>query len=609
MKRTGQALRALARTVRRFWPHVRPQRGLIAVSTLAIFFEAAMRLLEPWPLKFVLDRVIVDTPADGRSGIAWLDGLSPGSLLAVCAGAVFVFALLRAGFAYGSTVGLALAGNRVLTGVRGDVFSHVQRLSLRYHARARHGDLLTRLTADIGRLQEVAVTAAMPLAANVITLVGMIGVMLWLNWQLALVALAVFPLFSPGLVRRGGSIRTVSRRARQRDGELAASAGEALGAVRVVQALGLEERLERVFAGRNAASLKEGVQAKRLAAGLERRVDVLVGAGTAIVLFAGARQVQRGAITPGDLVVFLLYLKTAFKPMRDLAKYTGRLARAAASGERIVELLDVKTEVRDRPGAADAGRLRGGVRLRGVHLRYEAGALPALCGVSLDAEPGMRVGLAGPSGSGKSTMLSLVSRLYDPDAGSVELDGCDARDLTLASLRRNVAVVLQESVLFGVSVRENIAYGAEGASDAEIEHAARIAGAHDFVTALPGGYDAVLGERGATLSGGQRQRLAIARAAVRDAPVVLLDEPTTGLDGAAERHVLDALDRLSAGRTVIHAAHDLDQLRDADLILWLVGGVVAERGTHAELLARGGGYAEAWARREPPVALAAEGAR
>jgi len=601
-----RALPGLVRTVRRFGPQLRPQAPLLAGSLLAILVETAMRVLEPWPLKIVLDRILPEDPAAG-SGIAWLDRMDEGTLLVLCAAGVLVFAALRAGAAYLSTVGMALAGSRVLTEIRGDLFAHVQRLSLGFHARAKAGDLITRLTGDVARLQEVAVTAALPLVANVLTLLGMVGVMLWLDWQLTLIALAAFPLFSGALARRGGRIRSVSRTQRKREGELAASASETLGAIRVVQTLGLEGRLNRIFARQNQGSLVEGVQGKRLAAGLERRVDVLVGLGTGLVLFVGARRVQAGAMSPGDLVVFLLYLKTAFKPMRDMAKYTGRLARAAASGERIVELLDLEPEIRDRPGAVAAGRLRGDLRLEEVWLRYGEDAAPALRGVDLHIPAGTRAALVGPSGSGKSSLLALLPRLYDASAGAVRLDGRDVRDYTLASLRAQFAAVLQESVLFGVSVRENIAMGAGDASDEDVERAARAAGAHAFISAMPEGYDTVLGERGATLSGGQRQRIAIARAMVRDAPVVLLDEPTTGLDQHSERVVRDALDRLCAGRTSVLVAHDLAQVRDAELIAYVEDGRVLERGTHVELLARGGAYAAMWERQQAERAREAAG--
>jgi len=584
----------LRRIVTRFWPQIRPQWPLIVTALAAILLETLAKLVEPWPLKLVLDELIA-VEGDPSTGLAALDSLSPGALLAVAAGLVIVATAVRAGFSYLSQVTLALAGSRVLAEVRAVLFAHLQRLSLRFHGGARTGDLITRLTGDVSRLQEVTVTAALPLVANVLTLVGMVVVMAVLDPLLAAVALAVFPLASPALVRRGGRIREVSRAQRAREGELASSAAEAIGAMKVVQALSLERRVEEEFGARNEDSLHEGVRAKRLAAGLERRVDLLVGVGTGIVLYVGALRVQAGAITPGDLVVFMLYLKTAFKPMRDLAKYTGRLARAAASGERILDLLDTEPDVRDAPGARDAGRLRGDVELRDVTLRYRDDARPALRGLSLSAPAGATVALVGPSGAGKSTVLSLVPRLWDPDRGTVLVDGVDVRELTLASLRRQVAVVLQESVLFVASVRENIAMGGAGVSDEAVVEAARLAGADEFIRALPEGYDTILGERGASLSGGQRQRLAIARAAVRDAPIVLLDEPTAGLDEHNRRLVSDALERLCRGRTTLWVTHDLEAAARADLAAWIEDGQVRELGPHALLLEREERYAAAWA--------------
>jgi ATP-binding cassette, subfamily B, bacterial len=586
-----QALRRLRHVAGRFAPEIRRERLLIGGAAVALVLEAAFRLAEPWPIKIVVDHVV---EAGGGSPAGLLEGLDDATLIGLAAAAVVLFAGLRALAMYLSTVGLALAGNRVLTTIRGRVYAHLQRLSLAYHSRARQGDLITRVTGDINRLQEVTVTAALPLVVNTLTLLGMVGVMLWLSPQLALVVVAVLPLLALSLYGRAGRIRGAARRQRKREGALAATAAESLGAIRVVQALSLEDRLERRFSSQNQASLKEGVQTKRLSAGLERRVDVIAAVGTAVVLWQGARLVQSGAITPGDLVLFLFYLKTAFKPMRDLAKYTARLAAAAAAGERVLELLDTSPDIRDRPDAVPAPSLRGHVRLEGVQLAYEP-RTPVIRGVDLDVEPGRQVALVGPSGGGKSTLASLLLRLYDPDEGRVVVDGRDIRDYTLDSLRGQIAVVLQESVLFAVTVRENIAWGVPEASEAEVVEAARLANAHEFIEALPDGYDTVLGERGATLSGGQRQRIAIARAAVRRAPIVVLDEPATGLDEQNERVVTDALGRLCHGRTSFLIAHDLTSVRGADTILYIEDGRVLERGTHEELLEAGGAYARTYA--------------
>jgi ATP-binding cassette subfamily B protein len=318
---------------------------------------------------------------------------------------------------------------------------------------------------------------------------------------------------------------------------------------------------------------------------LERKTDVLVGIATGLVLFFGAHRVLSGALTPGELTVFLTYLKTAFKPLRDIAKYTGRIAKASASGERIVDVLDERIELTDDAWARPASRFLGYVKFEDVHLCYRPGH-PVLRGLNLSVKAGQRVAVVGPSGAGKSSLVALLSRLRDPDEGRVLIDGHDLRDLTLASVRSQVAIVLQESVLFAESIRENIALGsAEPVTDAQVEAAARLAGAHDFILALPEGYDTVVGERGSTLSGGQRQRIAIARAAIRDAPIVILDEAMTGLDAETETEVLAALSRLTEGRTTFVITHDLEAARDADLVFWVEQGRVRHVGTPAEVLA------------------------
>lgn len=580
---------SLGRTVRRFSPHLRQQAPLIGGGTLALLAEIVLRLLEPWPLKFLVDYVIAPSPG-GPPLPVWLAGSEPSTLLILAAAMVVVFAGGRALTAYISTVLLALAGNRVLTEVRAELYSHIQRLSLSYHYRARTGDLLNRLTGDIGRLQEVTVTAVMPLLANLLTLFGMLLVMLWIDWRMALIALSIIPLFIYTMSSLGKRISGVAREERRREGALAASAAEALGAIKVVQALGLERLMERAFARQNRASLSEGVRGRRLAARLERTTDMLVAVATALVLWYGATLVLRGELLLGDMLVFTAYLKSAFKPLRDLAKYAGRIAKAGASGERIVEVLATLPDVRNVPGAAPAPRLRGHVIFDKVSFAYTPDN-NVLQDFSLAVPPGTRVALVGPSGGGKSTVINLLLRFYDPHQGRVFIDGRDIRAYTLASLRNQIAVVLQESVLFATSISDNIAYGAPGARPEDIIAAAKLANAHDFITRLPDGYRTVLGERGATLSGGQRQRIAIARAALRRAPIVALDEPTTGLDQENERLVSEALERLTAGRTTFMIAHNLRTVEHVDLILYIEHGRTVEQGTHEQLLHQNGQYA------------------
>jgi ATP-binding cassette, subfamily B, bacterial len=584
----------MRRIIARFWPQIRKQKFLLTGSFLAMLGEVCLRLLEPWPLKFIFDRIITEAPNAGRTGIGFIDGLSVDVLLVLAAASVVVITGLRAAMGYLYTVGFALAGSRIVTAIRGELYGHLQRLSLAFHSRARAGDLITRLTGDVNRLQEATVTAALPLTAHILTMCGMVIVMFLLNYQLALVAMVAYPLVILSMYRFAGPIQKVSRKQRQKEGELASTAAESLGAIKVVQALSLEAILERVFTRHNRASLKQGVRAARLTAGLERSVDLVIAIGSAMVLWYGARLVMSGTITPGDLLVFVTYMKNAVRPMRDMAKYTARLAKATAAGERVVDILERSPDVRDRPGAIAAPPIQGEVQFQDVSFGYDP-ARPVLQNINFSAKPGQRVALVGPSGAGKSSLAGLLLRLYDVTDGAVLVDGTDIRDYKLDTIRPQMSVVLQESVLFAVTARENIGYAAPSASDEDIEDAARLANAHEFISALPDGYETILGERGATLSGGERQRIAIARAALRDAPIVVLDEPTTGLDRQNAHAVNEALARLTSGRTTFVIAHELAAVQDADLILYLDSGQIVERGTHPELLAQAGRYATVYA--------------
>ncbi|AUI49757.1 ABC transporter ATP-binding protein [Arthrobacter crystallopoietes] len=589
MSRKQASPAALRRTLGIIRPHVGRHKLLMGGGITALLFEVVFRVLEPWPVKFVVDAVTRSLGAD----LAGSGPTATPALLLSCALATICIVGFRALANYLATVAFALAGSRVAAALRVRVFSHVQALSDRYHSSARTGDTVQRLVGDIGRLQEVAVTAGLPLVANVITLVVMAGVMFWLDPLLALVvvlAAAAFLLISGGST---GKITAASRKTRKGEGALANTAQESLGAIRVVQAYGLEGILAGKFSNSNKQALTEGVQARRLAAGLERRTDVIVGVATAAVLFGGGMRVAEAAMTPGDLVIFLTYLKTAMKPLRDLAKYTGRIARATASGERVADLLDERVDIQDAPGAVELSGVRGEIRLQSVRAAYGDGR-PVLHHVNLHIPAGQKVAVVGPSGSGKSTLASLLVRMMDPVHGCVSVDGHDLREVTLASLRSQVSLLLQDSVLFTGTIRDNIRYGRMEATDEEVEQAARRAQAHGFIVASPDGYDTVVGERGSTLSGGQRQRLAIARALLRHAPVVVLDEATTGLDPEAASEVLAALGTLTEGRTTVTITHDAGPALAADRVLWVQGGNVVLDGTPAELLDHPSGTFKAW---------------
>jgi ATP-binding cassette subfamily B protein len=583
----------LWRIAKFFWPYVRRYRGLIAVSMLSLFAEVGLRLLEPWPLKFVFDHIL-KSDATRRSWLAAkLQPIDSMTLLSLCAVAVVAITGLRALASYWQTIGFAQMGNRVLRKVREQLYRHVQYLSLSFHTSSRTGDLVMRVINDVGMLQDVAVTALLPLTAKVLIVAGMAALMLAMNWKLALVALAVLPLFWLRTVSLTGRIREIAKKQRRQEGAMAATAAESLGAIKTVQALSLEENFARAFTAESERNLKQDVKGKRLSAALERSVDVLIAIATALVLWFGVRLVLRAEITSGDLLVFLAYLKSAYRPIQEFAKYTGRVAKASAAAERVMDLLDRVPEVRDQPGATPAPAFAGRVQFEDVTFGYETGR-PVLENISLDVPAGARVALVGASGSGKSTLVSLILRLYEPQRGRVLIDGQDVRDFTLESLRSQISVVLQDNLLFAGSVHENIVCVAPGASAEEVEGVARLASAHEFITGLPQGYDTPVGERGVTLSHGQRQRIAIARAAIRKAPILILDEPTTGLDKRNERAVLDALERVHAGRTTFLISHDLRHAATADLILLLDHAAIAERGTHDELLRLNGRYAAFW---------------
>lgn len=578
------------RILTRFWPEVRKEKVLLTLAWVGLLGEILAQLLEPWPLKLIFDYIIVPDAAARPLPIPALNEISDVALLTVLTVCIVLATAMKAGASYMSLVSLSIASSRIIAQIRAQLYGHLQRLSLSFHSKARNGDLITRIINDIDRLRVVTITAAVPLIVNTLTLVSMVGVMFWMNAQLAFIGLMVFPLFVFTATKLTKQIHQVARQQRKREGAMAATASEAINAIKVVQALSLEDMLEGMFASDNTKSLEDVARTQQLSAGLQRTVEILVAVATAVVLWRGVQLVTQGGATPGDLLVFMTYLKTSFRPTKQLAKHMAQIAKATASGERIIDILDTVPEIRDMRGAIAAPTFRGQVTFHNVVFGYEP-SKRILHGLSFEAQPGQRIALVGPSGGGKSTLVSLLLRLYDPVEGNILIDGHDLREYKVESLRRQVSIVLQDSVLFAVSVRDNIAYGALGATDAEIEAAAKLANAHDFIMALPDGYDTLMGERGATLSGGQRQRIAIARAAVRHASIAILDEPTVGLDNENEQAVSEALDRLTQGCTTFLITHNLQGAVSADQILYLEQGRILEQGTHAELMSLGQRYA------------------
>lgn len=567
---------ATRQTLRLLRPDAAPHWRLMVGGTVALLAEVAFRVLEPWPMKIVVDSVVASLGTSTGTAPAGL-----GMLLVL--GAVLIgIVAARALCNYLATVAFALVGSRTAASLRARAFEHVQGLSQQFHARNRSADTVQRLISDVNRMQEVAVTAGLPLAANALTLVVMLVVMVILDPLLAMIvvlAVGAFALTSSGSSKR---ITAASLRSRRSEGNLANTAQEALGAIKVVQAYGLEPLLQERFSGVNTVSLREGVRSRRIAARLERSTDVIVGVATAVVMVGGGLRVLEGAMTPGDLVLFTTYLRTTMKPLRDMAKYTGRIARATASGERVADLMAVEPDIVSPDRGRELRSVRGLLRFEEVRAAYEG--VEVLHGVSLSVMPGEHVALVGPSGSGKSTLASLVVRAMDPTSGTVSLDGHPLTELSLGPLRSRVSVLHQEAVLLTGTIRENIRLGRPGASDEEVERAARAAHAHDFISAMPQGYDTEVGERGGTLSGGQRQRVAIARAFLRDSRIVVLDEATTGLDPKSVGLVLDAIEDLVSGRTTLTVTHEPQAALRADRIVWIQDGRILMNGSPQQLL-------------------------
>ncbi len=559
-------------------------RLLLTGSFIAMFFEILFILAAPWPLKFVIDNLIIQDASVGNVAT------NPGLLLILVATAVVAIAGLKALTGYLHTVGFALIGSRVLAEVRLDLYQHLQTLSLTFHANNKSGDLITRIISDLGIIKGVMINVVLPLLGSLVLLFSMFGIIFWLHWQLALIALGIIPLFLMAANYLGKRIQKASRKQRYQEGAMASTASESIASIKAVQALSLGDKFASSFGDNNRKDLQHSIQAKKLTALLTGTVGILAGLVTALVLWFGANLVLNNELTLGELLVILSYVKSALKPIRSFSKKVGRIARSATAGERILHVFDQTPDIVDSPHAKPAPSLHGNIRFDQVSFAYEPG-YPILQNLNFTVTAGQQIALVGASGSGKSTLINLLMRLYDPQEGRVLIDDHDIRDFTIHSLRNQISVALQDPYIFATTVRDNIAYGFTEATDAEIESAAKLANAHDFIIALPQGYNTRISERGATLSNGQRQRLALARMAIRPSPILILDEPTTGLDRENEIAVVSALNRLSKGRTTFHITHHLHHAMHTDAIWMFDHGRIIEQGTHAELMKANQRYA------------------
>ncbi len=566
---------------------LRPHRRQLWMGFACILGESVADVLQPWPLKIVIDNVIGHRRSHGWLYKAMIDavGNNPHRILLLACLAVLITAALDALFSYGDKYLTTSVGQWVTHDLRRNLYAHVQKLSLAYHDTTRTGDIISRVTSDIDAIQSFIVQGLLGVLVNVLTLVFMIGVMFYVNWRFTLVALGVVPILFAMVYSYTRKAKSASREVRRHEGKMLSVVQEVISSIRVVKAFAREDYEVHRLEGESLETVEAALKARSLKAKLSPMVDLVVACGTCAVLYFGANFALQGGLSAGSMVLFIAYLTKMYKPMQELSKVMDSYTKADIGYERIQEIIGNKDSMTDRPDAKDAPAFRGEIELDHVTFSY-AQNQPVLRDVSLKVEPGHTIALVGPTGSGKTTLVNMIARFYDPVSGVVRIDGTDIRSYKQGSLRKQISFVLQDTVLFSGTIWDNIAYGRPEASKEEIVRAAQDANAAEFIDRLPQKYATVVGERGLSLSGGQRQRIAIARAIVRNSPILILDEPTAALDAASEHLVFEALDRLMAEKTAIVIAHRLSTVRNADCIYVVKEGSIVESGSHEELLHR-----------------------
>jgi subfamily B ATP-binding cassette protein MsbA len=575
------------------WSLLKPYRGTLLIILLAMLLQMVATVATPWPLKIVLDNVVGEHKLPH-----WMDdflrpfmhGETKMEIAAAAAIALVLIVVLGAVASYVANYCTTSVGQWVANDLRIRTYDRLQHLSLNYYNTHEMGTLLSTITADVQTIQGFASSSTLGIVVDFLTIVGMLAIMFWLNWDFTLIAVAVTPFMLLIISRFKKAIKKATKEVRKEQSKIVAVVQQGLESMKVVKAFGRQDLEQEELSEVSKATVEAALKARRVKALLAPMVNVIVALCTAFVLWRSSSLILRGAMTAGALTVFLSYLAQLFKPVKDLATMTNTIAQTAVGVERVRAILEADDVIPEKADAREPEAFRGDIAFDHVQFGYDKEA-KVLNNVSFKVSAGQMVGVVGPTGSGKSTVVSLIPRFYDPVVGKVTIDGVDVRDFTLRGLRSQIGYVLQETVLFRGTVAENIAYGKGGATRAEVEEAAELANAAEFINKMPHGYDTMVGDRGDTLSGGQRQRIGIARAIIRNSPILILDEPTAALDTESEKLVMDALRRLMQKRTVITIAHRLSTIRDADKIIVLKDGALAEEGSHDELMARSGIYA------------------